>query len=123
MRDDLARWRDLFAERGQAYRVGEPFPHVVLDGFLQPDVLVIDDATADPRFADNPLVTSDPLIRFYAGAPLILPNGYAVGTLCIIDTRPRSLDAIELSILSSLRDLLVKELSGMGGNEGEHDHG
>jgi GAF domain-containing protein len=79
---------------------------------LQHDVLVIDDAAADPRFADNPLVTSDPLIRFYAGAPLILPTGYAVGTLCIIDTRPRTLDAIELSILSSLRDLLVMELSG-----------
>ena len=77
---------------------------------LQSDVLVIADAALDARFADNPLVTSDPNIRFYAGAPLILPSGMAVGTLCIIDTAPRTLDAVELSILASLRDLLVLEL-------------
>ena len=78
---------------------------------LQSDVLVIADAALDARFADNPLVTSDPNIRFYAGAPLILPSGMAVGTLCIIDTAPRTLDAVELSILASLRDLLVMELA------------
>lgn len=78
---------------------------------LQSDVMVIADAALDARFADNPLVTSDPNIRFYAGAPLILPSGMAVGTLCIIDTAPRTLDAVELSILASLRDLLVMELA------------
>jgi GAF domain-containing protein len=79
---------------------------------LQPHVMVVPDAVADPRFADNPLVLSEPHIRFYAGAPLALPSGHAVGTLCIIDTKPRTLDEVELSILSSLRDLLVLELSG-----------
>jgi GAF domain-containing protein len=79
---------------------------------LQPDILVVPDALADPRFADNPLVTHDPLIRFYAGAPLRMPSGHTIGTLCLIDTKPRTLDQIELNILSSLRDLLIMELSG-----------
>ena len=86
---------------------------------LQTDTLVVSDATQDPRFFDNPLVTSDPNIRFYAGAPLILPSGMAVGTLCIIDTAPRTLDAVELTILASLRDLLVMELAGSA----KDDHG
>jgi GAF domain-containing protein len=86
---------------------------------LHNDVMVVPDALDDPRFFDNPLVTSDPHIRFYAGAPLTMPSGHALGTLCIIDTRPRTLDAVELAILSTLRDLLVKELSGSkeSGNE------
>lgn len=81
---------------------------------LQPEIMVVPDAAADPRFADNPLVTSEPHIRFYAGAPLALASGLVIGTLCIIDTTPRTLDAVELSILSSLRKLLVMELSGAG---------
>ena len=86
---------------------------------LQPDIMVVPDAATDPRFADNPLVTSAPLIRFYAGAPLTMPSGHALGTLCIIDTKPRTLDAVELAILSTLRDLLVKELDGKRGDGDE----
>ena len=77
---------------------------------LQPDILVIPDARADERFADNPVVTGEPHVIFYAGAPLKLASGFAVGTLCLIDHKPRELDATELAILSTLRDLLLEEL-------------
>ncbi len=60
---------------------------------LHRDVFIVPDATRDARFADNPLVTGDPYIRFYAGAPLITPAGHAIGSLCVMDHVPRQLNA------------------------------
>ena len=79
---------------------------------LQPDVLVIEDARLDPRFADNPLVTGPPHIRFYAGAPLELAPDVRVGTLCLISPEPRVFDATDRAILATLRDVVVEELRG-----------
>lgn len=76
--------------------------------------MVVPDAKLDPRFADNPAVTGEPHVRFYAGAPLTLPSGQNVGTLCIFDHHPKEMDPVGLAILSSLRDLVVEELVRSG---------
>jgi len=74
---------------------------------LQTTPFVIEDASQDQRFANNPLVTGAPFIRFYAGAPLVLPSGHAVGALCLIDTVPRQLTAVQLETLTTLSRLIV----------------
>lgn len=66
------------------------------------DILLVPDASADERFADNPLVTAEPHLRFYAGVPLVTPEGQAVGTLCVIDTVPRQLDQTQQDALIRL---------------------
>lgn len=78
---------------------------------VQHELFVIPDARADARFADNPIVTGEPKVIFYAGAPLAAPSGHNIGTLCLIDHQPRTLDATELAILTTLRDLLQEELT------------
>lgn len=77
---------------------------------LQDNIMVVEDATNDERFFDNPLVIGEPYIRFYAGAPLTLPSGEKMGTFCLIDQKPNSLDKVELSILSALRHMVISEL-------------
>lgn len=78
---------------------------------LQKEPLVIPDAVSDERFHDNPLVVDDPHIRFYAGHPLVGPNGHTVGTLCIADRTPRDVDGISLSTLKRLAELAEHELN------------
>jgi GAF domain-containing protein len=75
-------------------------------------VLQVPDALQDSRFADNPLVTGPPRVRFYAGAPLAAADGSRVGTLCLIDQRARELDAQQLALLRDLADLVENELAG-----------
>jgi len=77
---------------------------------LSPDLFIVQDALADERFADNPLVTADPKIRFYAGAPLINPGGHALGTLCVIDRVPRELSPEQQEALRALSRQVVTEL-------------
>ena len=77
---------------------------------MQPQMLIVEDALNDERFHDNPFVVGDPHLRFYAGAPLQLPGGEIVGTLCMIDSKPRTLDAVDQAIFGALRELVVSEL-------------
>lgn len=77
------------------------------------DIFVIPDALLDERFADNPLVLNDPKIRFYAGCPLRAGNGLKLGTLCIIDRKPRQLTADDLEALQDLACMVERELDAI----------
>lgn len=80
--------------------------HAILDE----GILTVEDTQTDPRFADNPLVVDGPKIRFYAGCPLHDQDGNAFGTLCIIDSKPRSLGAEEQAALSDLARMVEREI-------------
>lgn len=78
---------------------------------LESAALVVPDASRDERFADNPLVSGDPSIRFYAGQPIHGPSGMPLGALCVIDRRPREVTANDLANLRDLTAVVEKEIA------------
>ena len=76
----------------------------------QPDVFVVPDTLIDERFRNNPLVTSEPNIRFYAGAPLINEDGYALGTICVVDKTPREFGPAQQAAMKALSRLVLAQL-------------
>lgn len=76
----------------------------------QPDVFIVPDTLNDERFRNNPLVTSEPHIRFYAGAPLINEEGFALGTICVIDRTPRQFGPSQQAALKALSRLVLAQL-------------
>lgn len=83
------------------------------------EALVVEDAALDARFRDNPLVTGPPHIRFYAGAPLITSEGFAIGTICTMDTVPREVTAAAVQLLTRLARVCVDLLER---RRREHEH-
>lgn len=76
----------------------------------QGDLFVVPDTLQDARFRESPLVTGEPHIRFYAGAPLVNEDGYALGTLCVVDREPRELDSAQKEAIQALGRLALRQM-------------
>ena len=76
----------------------------------QPDLFIVPDTLQDARFRDNPLVLTEPHIRFYAGAPLVTTDGQALGTICVLDRRPRVLTKAQAAALEALTRQVISQL-------------
>jgi len=77
---------------------------------LGDDIMVVEDAALDERFAGNPLVTGDPNIRFYAGVPLVTRGGLGLGTLCVLDSKPRQLSEEHRKLLRDIAAMAAEEM-------------
>lgn len=106
--DDHRQW--FKARRGLAAQ-STPREHAFCaHAIVGADLFVVPDAHRDARFAENPLVTGAPKIRFYAGAPLETPGGHRLGTICVIDSVPRELTPVQHSALHALSRLVVEQI-------------
>lgn len=83
----------------------------------QSDTMVVSDPLLDERFSNNPLVTGNPNIRFYAGAPLMTSDGYGLGTLCVLDSKKIELSHDQLKALDELRDMTMKYMELQKGKQ------
>lgn len=86
------------------------------------DIMIVEDASIDPRFRDNPLVVGEPGIRFYAGAQLRSSDGHAIGTLCVIDRRPRALSDRDRTLLRHLAAIAMDEIALRGSRRSLERH-
>jgi anti-sigma regulatory factor (Ser/Thr protein kinase) len=99
--DENRQW--FKSERGLGIRETERSVAFCTHAIKQTSILEVPDTREDERFRNNPFVTGQPHIRFYAGAPLVTPDGYALGTLCVVDTEPRHLSPEQMRALDALR--------------------
>lgn len=105
--DEEGRW--FMARCGVRYERADNLPAFCNHTILSDDVLLVNDALLDERFAQNAFVTGAPFVRFYAGAPLILAPGVRLGTLCVVDDKPREASPRELALLVDLAEAVVAE--------------
>lgn len=106
----------LYFKSCDGYTRAETIPRKISfcgHAILHPEPLIIPDSSLDERFADNPLVTSDKPIRFYAGHPLRLPDGAVVGSFCLIDKEPRELSRADLDSLKDFATIVEDEFAVM----------
>jgi GAF domain-containing protein len=106
--DDRRQW--FKSKVGVQVRETPKEASICAQAIQQNDLFVVPDTLRDSRFRDNPLVTGEPHIRFYAGAPLINDDGYALGTLCVLDREPRELDAAQKEAISALGRLALRQM-------------
>jgi anti-sigma regulatory factor (Ser/Thr protein kinase) len=99
--DENRQW--FKSERGLGIRETERSVAFCTHAITESSILEVPDTREDERFRNNPFVTGQPHIRFYAGAPLVTPDGHALGTLCVVDTQPRRLSPEQLRALDALR--------------------
>nr|WP_166819090.1 histidine kinase dimerization/phosphoacceptor domain -containing protein [Bradyrhizobium sp. 1(2017)]QIO36943.1 GAF domain-containing protein [Bradyrhizobium sp. 1(2017)] len=108
------------AEVGLGVRETPLDSSICAHAILQPGLFIVPDTTLDSRFADNPLVTGDPHLRFYAGALLETPDGFPLGTVCVLDYKPRELDDTQKSFLRLMANQVMKLLELRRISEAEH---
>jgi two-component sensor histidine kinase len=108
------------AEVGLGVRQTPLDSSICAHAILQPGLFIIPDTTQDPRFSDNPLVTGEPHLRFYAGALLKTPEGFPLGTVCVLDYKPRELDDTQKAFLRLMANQVMKLLELRRINADEH---
>jgi GAF domain-containing protein len=106
--DDHRQW--FKSKVGVEVRETPKESSICVHAIQQQDLFIVPDTHQDPRFRENPLVIGEPRIRFYAGAPLINEDGYALGTLCVVDRDARSLDDDQKEALKALGRLALRQM-------------